>query len=208
MALRVSVVGGSPLARKGLESSLVAAGVEVASSRDRLDGWQPVRDGDGIAMIYGNADDSKEIESFVEEHPLIPLVAVVNAETVDDLLPPLRAGALSAVDESDDPSALVAALEAGGMGLSVASPRLLQSLAQRVPDGRDVASLISDEEADWLRRMGAGETVGDIAEEDGYSERALFRNLKALYQRLGVNNRTEALLWAGRHGLLESDRPL
>lgn len=45
-------------------------------------------------------------------------------------------------------------------------------------------------------------TVGDLSAEIGYSERAMFRHLKALYFRLGVRNRTEALLWAKQRGLL------
>lgn len=206
MALRVSIVGGSPLARKGLESSLSAAGVEVVASRDVAAGWQPVRDGGAVVMICGGADDQEAIETFVEEHPLIPLVAIVDTDSVEDLVRPLRWGAISAVAESEDPSALIAALGAGAHGLAVASPQLLQSLVQRLPDSSDLGSLLTDQETDWLQRMMDGQTVGDIAEQDGYSERALFRNLKRLYQRLGVKNRTEALVWAGRHGLLDHDQ--
>ena len=64
------------------------------------------------------------------------------------------------------------------------------------------AQWVSTDEADWLRAMAAGATVAEIAVDVGYSERAMFRNLKALYTRIGARNRTEALLWASRHGLL------
>ncbi|MEA2589098.1 MAG: hypothetical protein QOH66_2025, partial [Actinomycetota bacterium] len=42
-----------------------------------------------------------------------------------------------------------------------------------------------------------------LAEKVGYSERALYRLLHALYGRLGVSNRTEAILQASRRGLLD-----
>jgi DNA-binding NarL/FixJ family response regulator len=48
-----------------------------------------------------------------------------------------------------------------------------------------------------------GGTVQDLAGQAGYSERALYRLLHALYSRMGVSNRTEAILQASRRGLLD-----
>ena len=33
----------------------------------------------------------------------------------------------------------------------------------------------------------------------------MFRNLHDLYERIGAHSRTEALLWADRHALLDAD---
>jgi DNA-binding CsgD family transcriptional regulator len=45
--------------------------------------------------------------------------------------------------------------------------------------------------------------VGELAESVGYSERAMYRQLRRLYERLGATNRTEALLQALRRGLID-----
>jgi DNA-binding CsgD family transcriptional regulator len=43
---------------------------------------------------------------------------------------------------------------------------------------------------------------GQLAEQAGYSERAMFRLLKNIYSRLGVRNRTQALMLAKDQGWL------
>ena len=50
------------------------------------------------------------------------------------------------------------------------------------------------EELTWLRILAQGGTVHDLARQVGYSERALYRLLHALYGRMGVSSRTEAIL--------------
>ena len=56
---------------------------------------------------------------------------------------------------------------------------------------------------DWLRALAAGATVHQLAERIGYSEREMYRLLRAVYDRLGVPNRTQALVWATRQGILD-----
>jgi DNA-binding NarL/FixJ family response regulator len=46
-------------------------------------------------------------------------------------------------------------------------------------------------------------TVHDLADKTGYSERAMFRFLAGLYGKMGVSNRTEAVLLASQRGLLD-----
>jgi DNA-binding NarL/FixJ family response regulator len=47
--------------------------------------------------------------------------------------------------------------------------------------------------------------VAHIADEAGYSERAMFRRLREVYERLGVTSRAEAILVAERLGLFAED---
>ena len=42
-----------------------------------------------------------------------------------------------------------------------------------------------------------------MADMVGYSEREMFRVLNELYATLGVDNRTQAIIWATRHGILD-----
>ncbi len=61
---------------------------------------------------------------------------------------------------------------------------------------------ITEDEAEWLLALSRGATVVRLADDAGYSERAMFRRLADLYARLGARGRTEALLTAERLGLL------
>jgi DNA-binding CsgD family transcriptional regulator len=59
---------------------------------------------------------------------------------------------------------------------------------------------LTDQEIDWIRRMINGDRVIDIATASGYSERALYRALNELWDRLGVDNRNEAIALVGKYG--------
>jgi DNA-binding NarL/FixJ family response regulator len=108
------------------------------------------------------------------------------------------------IDADDSPELVLLVLGAALRGLSVLPELVVRTMSQHTPDETDVSHWLNTDEMKWLVAMAAGSTVADLAESIGYSERAMFRRLKDLYQRLGVANRTEALLWAGRHGLLVS----
>src|SRR5437870_1483143 len=77
-----------------------------------------------------------------------------------------------------------------------------QALAAKLPAVED-PDWITHEELRWLSILVDGGTVHDLAEKVDYSERALYRLFHALYGRLGVSNRTEAILQASRRGLLD-----
>ena len=61
-------------------------------------------------------------------------------------------------------------------------------------------------ESGWLRQLAGGVPVRDIADSIGYSEREMFRMLHDLYMRIGVRDRTDAIIWATRHGLLDGEQ--
>lgn len=62
---------------------------------------------------------------------------------------------------------------------------------------------VDERQALWLGALARGVTVEELGRSVGYSERAMYRHLGALYGRLGARNRTQALLQALRRGLIE-----
>lgn len=54
-----------------------------------------------------------------------------------------------------------------------------------------------------LQALAHGSTVHELAQEVGYSERELFRILADLYRRMGVSNRSEAIVQVAMWGFLE-----
>ena len=145
------------------------------------------------------------MSTFVGEHPHIPLVVVVDVDDVSAVAAWIRQGAVAVVAEGDEPTQYIRAVEAARTGRSVMTIQTARAMAQRVPESSDLSTWISTDERTWLAEMAAGKTVAELASDLGYSERAMFRNLRRLYVRLGVKNRTEALIWAERNGLFEGD---
>ena len=63
----------------------------------------------------------------------------------------------------------------------------------------------------WSRLPGCaglsdGWTVSRLASDTGYSERAMYRLLRAFYQRIGVSTRLEAIMLAHDKGWLRTSR--
>ncbi len=53
---------------------------------------------------------------------------------------------------------------------------------------------------EWMRRLGRGEKIIDLARSAGYSERTMYRALNQLWEELGVSNRSEAIALASEKG--------
>jgi len=137
-----------------------------------------------------------------------PPTVIVLADGQDPALvaDALRMGAAGFVDRDADPDLVVAAVNAAFQGHALVPRWAAAAFAARIPIRPAATEWVSEEEVEWLRLFAAGVTVAALATRVGYSEREMFRNLHDLYARIGVRNRTGALIWAQRHGLLDSPR--
>ena len=168
-----------------------------------LAAWRPGRGGRAVVVFVPSDEVVDELVDFTTEHAHIPVVAVIPELDLASFAEVVRAGAWGAVDDSDAESALSEAIRSAVSDrVSVPLP-IMRAMAQRIPPPNEVDVIVDDTEADWLRALAGGETVAALAERIGYSERETYRLLGALYQKIGVTNRTEAIIWATRHGVLE-----
>lgn len=173
--------------------------VEIASVAT----WKPGRDGAAVVVGASTADGLEHVASFAEAHPHVPAVAVLPELTLADVAAAIRAGATAVIGEDESTEAYHTVLAAAMSGRTAVPKDLAKALAMRVPSRPDADAWITDAEAGWLRHLAAGRTVATIAEEVGFSEREMFRMLHDLYVRIGVRNRTEAIIWATRHAVLD-----
>lgn len=202
MAQRISVVGGKPTWQRGLVAMLADLGYGSVSFPD-LGAWRPGRGGRAVVMFIASDQEIDELVDFSAEYPHIPVVAVVPGLDLSSFSEVVRAGARGAVDDSDGESELAEVISSAiADRVSVALP-IVRGMAQRIPPPNEVDAIVDDTEAGWLRSLGGGETVAALADRIGYSERETYRLLGALYEKIGVTNRTEAIIWATRHGLLD-----
>ena len=201
MQQRIAVAGASPTWRRGISVTLEGFGYVVADL-GTISQWHP-GDGSAVVMSVDDAGALREINRFVDEHPHIPVVAVMSDLSASSYASAVRHGVCAVVDEEDPEDLLVSVVSNVLDGRVVVPHHIVQAMAHHVPDRTELDRWLSGDELNWLRSMARGTTVAVLAEDAGYSERAMFRNLKALYRRLGVGNRTEALLWASQNGLLD-----
>lgn len=63
---------------------------------------------------------------------------------------------------------------------------------------------LSVEDVELLNEISSGSRILDIADRLGYAERTIYRRLDAIYERLGVGSRQQALVKAVRMGIIQS----
>ncbi|APW38008.1 hypothetical protein RD110_13055 [Rhodoferax koreense] len=133
---------------------------------------------------------------------LAPSVAVVVVSAADDqasIRASLDAGAMSYVPKSMPPEMLTLAMRQVLAGRIYLPEDMLLSEAAASPD--TTAPALSPRQADVLAGLSRGLPTKIIARELGLSEHTVKEYIAALFQALGVHNRTEAVIKAARLGL-------
>lgn len=185
----MAVLGVPPAYRRGLEAACRAAGWAFSEMVD---------DGAVVVTPLRRGDTCETVDRLVAGGHRV--VALVTPFDRDEASHALHHGAAPADWDSPAEEIVEVALAVAG-----GAARLPLGLAARLCPATDVhraGPVVTAEEAEWLRRLARGATVARLADDVGYSERAMFRRLADLYVRLGVTGRAEAIISAERHGLL------
>lgn len=190
MTTVVAVVESAASYRRGLEAALSDAGFTITS--------EP---GDAVAVLL----TLRRPEGCASADALVAAGKIVVA-LLPDADPAGHAhafghGVTSATPWDADPKDIVTCLSHAIEGWARLPTSTVTALAAEWPGAHTPRPDVTEEEVGWLADLAAGSTVARIADETGYSERAMFRRLREVYERLGVDTRAEALLVAERLGL-------
>jgi DNA-binding NarL/FixJ family response regulator len=136
-------------------------------------------------------------------HPQLPVVVVSAREEPAVMRRALDHGAVGFIPKSADAATLGAALAAVLDGDRWAPPAALSAPAA-APDEHDAAQRLRDltpQQFRVLQMLGAGLLNKQIAYDLGVSEATVKAHVTAVLRKLGANNRTQAVLIAGRLAL-------
>jgi DNA-binding NarL/FixJ family response regulator len=113
----------------------------------------------------------------------------------------LDAGAVGYLLKDAEPEDILEGIRAVSRGESPLHPRAArQLLTSRRTEG-ERAPQLTERETEVLRLVRQGLANKQIARRLGISERTVKAHLTSVFQRLDVADRTQAALWAERHGL-------
>jgi DNA-binding NarL/FixJ family response regulator len=200
MLLRIAVSDPLPVYQRGLMATLGEAGFD-SEAPDDLRTWIRQEHRRVVLLTLDVPSDWALLAELRHTRSDLVVVAVLTDVSVQSYVRAILAGAVTAIPRDASPKAVRRVFEEAVEGFSVLPVEVVQALAaphQRVESGPTPAA----HELDWLRELAGGATVTQLAERSGYSERAMFRLLRDLYQRLEVSSRTEALILAQQRGWL------
>jgi DNA-binding NarL/FixJ family response regulator len=201
MFIRAGVWDPLPLFCRGLLALLAAAGFDAELPEDLMS-WVCC---DGAKILLMTLATPKDWQLFTALKPARPDLAVVAILADPNLTSHVRAicaGAVSVIPRCAEPSLVRRALEAAVDGRSLLPVAVLRAITAGAPNSKVGCNGPSEQEINWLRQLARGSSVADLADQAGYSERMMFRLLRALYVKLEAPNRTVALIRACDEGWL------
>src|SRR5262245_33895770 len=117
----------------------------------------------------------------------------------------IKAGAKGYVLKGSPGQEIVRAIRQVHAGDSYLSPAIGATLARQVANPRKSGGLLSPRELAVLRLVAAGQSNHQIAESLAITERTVKFHVTAIFNKLGAENRAQAVALAGRRGLLPTD---
>jgi DNA-binding NarL/FixJ family response regulator len=145
-------------------------------------------------------DGIEATRRIVAENPGVAVVVLTSFSDRDQILEALDAGAIGYLLKDAEPEELEKALRAAARGEAPLDPRAGRALLS----ARDAASpldALSEREREVLALVASGMPNKLIARELEISEKTVKTHLTSVFRALGVTDRTQAALWADRHGL-------
>jgi DNA-binding NarL/FixJ family response regulator len=196
----VAVLDPLPLFQRGVVEALTSDEVLVEVPAD-IRAWA-AEGGRRVVILTLAAPADWELLEQLSHGTLV--IALLEENTEPSSIRALRLGAGSIVARNATTAVLRRTLDAVLAGEAVLSRSVVQALisSSRTAERTAPPGVLEDAEVLWLRQLASGVTVARLAASAGYSERAMYRLLNRIYDRLGVTNRTEALLRANVYGWL------
>ena len=215
MSMRVLVADDHSLFRDGLVSLLEAAGYEIAAQVG--DGQEALiqakRTKPDLILLDLSMPRLNGLEALPQLFEIVPeakIVILTVSEQDDDLLRVIQAGAHGYLEKNlnaDDFLELLGGVERGEAALTGrTAARLMAKLAENRSPTKTVTEDLTVRELELLDLVGEGFSNRAISESLSISTNTVKYHLKNIFQKLGAQNRAEAVAHAIRTGILSSSQ--
>jgi DNA-binding NarL/FixJ family response regulator len=200
---RVLVVASSPVIRAGLESLLAQASDYWVLGAARLPNLAATESADTPDVVVLASDPERDVRPAAELHASMPPLVMIGDDPVTDWgARALRLGARAVLSHAAGPVELVAAIEAAAAGLIALPPELVGSVARASRAAEPGPQPLTTREIEILGLLAAGLANKTIAARLGISEHTVKSHIAALFGKLAVSTRAEAVAVAVRQGVL------
>ncbi|GBD20453.1 Transcriptional regulatory protein DegU [bacterium HR28] len=210
--IRVLIVDDHDLFREGLRQ-LIESDETIEVVGEAANGQEALRlvaelQPDVVLMDINmpGMDGIRATEAIVQQHRHVHVIMLTMYDDEEYVLHAIRAGARSYLVKNSKPEELLRAIHVAAEGGATIDPELApilmreyQRLLAKAPTrGQE----LSDRELTMLRLLAQGYNNRQIADALNLAESTVKNNLSALFQKLGVRDRTQAVIYAISHGLV------
>jgi DNA-binding NarL/FixJ family response regulator len=208
--IRVVIADDHGVVRAGL-AQLLATFADVELVGSAANGEEAVslsaeRDPDVVLMdlempVLDGIEATRRIRAA---QPGVAVVVLTSFSDRERILSALDAGAAGYLLKDAEPEAIARALEAAARGEAPLDPRAARALlsARRAASPADG---LSGREREVLAMVAEGLPNKLIAHRLGISEKTVKTHLTSVFRQIGVTDRTQAALWAQRHGVTRTE---
>lgn len=206
MSHSILIVDDHPIVRQGLRSLLsnypeFEVVAEAGTTEEALGQYASARpDVTLVDIRLGERSGLDLLDAILAEDPGARVLIVSSFDDPEFIDRSLKAGALGYVLKADSPSVLVTAIETVASGRQAFGPDVAAHLVGHLVG--DPGPTFDQAERRLLGMVAAGASNVRIAEELFMSEASVKRRLRAVFEKLGVDSRTEAVAEAARRSLL------
>jgi len=204
--IKVLIVEDHPIVREGITTVLEReSGLGVVGGADTIaEGLRLAAElHPDVVLLDLKLPDAETIDgvtSFARDGRRV--VVFTAYDTDDDVFRAIRGGARGYLLKGSPAADIAQAIRQVHAGESYLSPRIAAKLVKGVTEPRGRTGLLSAREHGVLRLVAAGLSNRQIARTLSISERTVKFHVTALFNKLGAENRAQAVARAAERGLL------
>ena len=163
---------------------------------------QVARQKPDVVLMDIHLPDRSGIEAarkIIQGFPSVKVAIFTGSHASGDVHDAMAAGVSGFLLKESSPDALASAIRTIHSGGSVVDPSVMPMLLDAP---QPTAPELNDDEQNLLRFASEGLENPELAKRLAISESTLRRQFQALFKKLGVDNRIQAITYAARNGLL------
>jgi DNA-binding NarL/FixJ family response regulator len=203
--IRVVIVDDHAMLRAGLEQLLAGEpDLEVvgraAHGEEALEVVRRLRPDVVLMDLQMPGVDGVGATRQIVAEELADVLVLTSYSDAERIVGALDAGALGYLLKDAEPDEVLRGIRSVARGESPLAPRVARELLGARRLGRAPTYGLTRRETEVLELVRRGLANKQIGRRLGISERTVKAHLTSVFQRIGVEDRTQAALWAERHG--------
>ena len=207
--IRVLIADDHLVVREGLRAILEAA-PDMVLVGEAADGAEAVQLAGALLpdvvlmdLAMPNVDGIEAIRQIKARYPAVEIVILTTYDDDEYIVRGLRAGARGYLLKDTGRQALFEVIRAAARGESLLSPAVVQKVVAHLAEPESVGvEGLSEREREVLALLVQGSANKEIATRLYITERTVKAHVSSIFNKLGVNSRTEAVGVALRSGLV------